>query len=173
MFGDNLKKYRIEKGYSQNDLAEELFVTRQCVSKWEKGVTQPDLQTLSKISELLGVSADELIADCGVESQTKATDKSRFLLIMNIIVAVFCAIAFLVLWRFLPSLIPAHWTHGVIDRYGSRNEVFINLATIAVFLVIDVIAVRRVNNKRVVYICHLVFILFQIANFILIFALYD
>ncbi|MDE6200262.1 MAG: helix-turn-helix domain-containing protein [Clostridiales bacterium] len=176
MFGDNLKKYRIEKGYSQNDLAEKLFVTRQCVSKWEKGVTQPDLQTLSKISELLGVSADELIADCGGESQTKATDKSLFLFIMNIIVAAFCMIGFLIFWRFLPSTIPAHWAHGAIDRYGSRNEIFINLVTVAVFLAVDVIvffAVRRVNDKRAVYICHLVLILLQIANFILIVALYD
>lgn len=176
MFGDNLKKYRTEKGYSQNDLAEKLFVTRQCVSKWEKGVTQPDLQTLSRISELLGVSADELIADCGGECQAKTTDKSLFLFICNIIVAAFCVIAFLIFWRFLPSRIPAHWTHGVIDRYGSRNEIFINLATVAVFLVSDVImffALKRVSDKRAVYVCHIVFILCQIANFILIFALYD
>ena len=53
MFGDNLRRYRIEKGFSQNDVAEKLFVTRQCVSKWEKGATQPDLQTLKQISDLL------------------------------------------------------------------------------------------------------------------------
>ncbi|MDE6293272.1 MAG: helix-turn-helix domain-containing protein [Clostridiales bacterium] len=39
MFGDNLKKYRIQNGYSQSELADKLFVSRQCVSKWEKGIT--------------------------------------------------------------------------------------------------------------------------------------
>ena len=53
MFGANLKKYRLQKGYSQSELADNLYVTRQCVSKWEKGITQPDLDTLSRISELL------------------------------------------------------------------------------------------------------------------------
>ena len=46
MFCDNFKKYRTEKGLSQNDIAEKLFVTRQCVSKWEKGITEPDLETV-------------------------------------------------------------------------------------------------------------------------------
>ncbi|MDE6618840.1 MAG: helix-turn-helix domain-containing protein [Clostridiales bacterium] len=175
MFGDNLKKYRIEKGYSQSDLAEKLFVTRQCVSKWEKGVTQPDLQTLSQISELLGVSADELIAGNGGDGKIHIADKNKLCFVINILIAVFCVIAFFVVWRFLPATVPAHWTHGVIDRYGSRNEIFINLATVAVFLAVDIIiffAAKRVGDKRPLYVCHIVFILCQIANFIFIFAMY-
>ena len=39
MFGDNLKKVRKEKGFSQEALAEKLNVVRQTISKWEKGVS--------------------------------------------------------------------------------------------------------------------------------------
>ena len=47
MFCDNLKKYRRQAGFSQSELADKLYVSRQCVSKWEKGITQPDLETLN------------------------------------------------------------------------------------------------------------------------------
>ena len=63
MFKDNLKKYRKEKGFSQNDLAQKLFVSRQCISKWERGITQPDLQALTQLSDLFEVSIDVLIKE--------------------------------------------------------------------------------------------------------------
>ena len=40
VLGDNIKTYRKNKGYSQETLAQELFVVRQTISKWEKGVSQ-------------------------------------------------------------------------------------------------------------------------------------
>ncbi len=64
MIGDNIKKFRLEKGLTQKALAEELNVVRQTVSKWEKNLSLPDADTLSKISETLGVSVNELL---GVE----------------------------------------------------------------------------------------------------------
>lgn len=61
MVGTNIKKFREEKGYRQDDLAEQLHVTRQAVSNWENGKTQPDLETLQKIAQVLEVSVEELI----------------------------------------------------------------------------------------------------------------
>ncbi len=175
MFSDNLKKYRIEKGFSQNDIAEKLFVTRQCVSKWENGVTQPDLQTLSNLSELLGVSIDELIKPEDGSSHKRSHDINRNLFTVNALVAIFCLIAFVVVWRFMPLTIPAHWTHGEIDRYGSRNEILINMITIIVFFVIDIIVffvLKHINGKRVIYFSHGTVALLPIAYFIIIVAVY-
>lgn len=173
MFGDNLKKYRIRKGLSQNDVAGALFVTRQCVSKWERGVTQPDLQTLSQLSALLGVSVDDLLG--GSPSASEKNHNVNFL-VANILIAVFCLLAFLATWRYLPAKIPAHWTGGKIDRYGSRNEIFINCAATAVFLSVDIFvffAVRRVGDGKIALVAHGAVALFLIAHMILIISLYS
>ena len=57
----NLKKFRVAKNLTQNELAEKLFVTRQTVSGWENDRTQPDVEMLCKISEVLEVSVEDLI----------------------------------------------------------------------------------------------------------------
>ena len=61
-FGEQLRKAREEKGMTQQTLAEQLFVTRQAVSKWECGERYPDLPTTKKISEALDVSLDDLLS---------------------------------------------------------------------------------------------------------------
>ncbi len=63
MFGENLKKYRKKKQFSQESFAMKLFVTRQTVSKWESGLSMPDVQMLLKIAEVLEVSVNELLKD--------------------------------------------------------------------------------------------------------------
>lgn len=56
-----IKKLRIEKGLTQDELAEKLNVTRQAVSNWENGKTQPDIETLTKLAEIFDVSAEKII----------------------------------------------------------------------------------------------------------------
>lgn len=61
MINDNIKKYRKEKGLSQEEMAVKLRVVRQTVSKWEKGLSVPDAEVLIKMSELLEVSVGQLL----------------------------------------------------------------------------------------------------------------
>ena len=61
MIGDNIKFYRKKNQLTQDDIAKECSVTRQAVSKWENGKTQPDIQTLSMIANVLEVSEEDLI----------------------------------------------------------------------------------------------------------------
>lgn len=61
MIAKNIKKFREQKNISQSELAEKLNVTRQAVSNWETGKTQPDINTLHKIADMLEISIDELI----------------------------------------------------------------------------------------------------------------
>ena len=60
-FGSFIKEKRISKNYSQKDLAELLYVTESAVSKWERGVTYPDITLISNICKVLDVSEKELI----------------------------------------------------------------------------------------------------------------
>ena len=61
MVGENIKKIRVEKRMTQEELAEKLSVTRQAISNYETGKTQPDIETLNKIASIFEVSIEEVI----------------------------------------------------------------------------------------------------------------
>ena len=69
-FGEFLKQKRIEKGLTQKQLAQELFVSESAISKWEKNVARPDITLLPNLSKLLGVTEHELIT-ASVDEQAK------------------------------------------------------------------------------------------------------
>ena len=60
-FNNKLYELRKSKGFSQEELASRLNVSRQTVSKWEVGDSTPDMEKLIAISDLFGISLDELI----------------------------------------------------------------------------------------------------------------
>ena len=59
--GERIYKLRTEKGMSQGDLSDALEVSRQSISKWETNGSVPELDKLVKLSEIFGVSLDELV----------------------------------------------------------------------------------------------------------------
>ena len=63
IFADKLIRLRKQSGWSQEELAEQMNVTRQAVSKWEGAQAVPDLEKIIRLSELLGVSTDYLLKD--------------------------------------------------------------------------------------------------------------
>lgn len=60
-FSKQLKKYRELNGYSQETLAEKIYVTRQTISKWENDKTYPDIHNLIALSVLFDITLDELV----------------------------------------------------------------------------------------------------------------
>lgn len=60
VFSENMKKFRLAKKYTQEDVAEKLCVTAQSVSRWECGNTLPDVLLLPEIAKLYGVMVDDL-----------------------------------------------------------------------------------------------------------------
>ena len=71
-FASNLKKYRSQMGLTQEQLATIVKVTPQAVSKWETGSSFPDCAYLIQLSDVLGVSIDELL-DHKVNDMTNVT----------------------------------------------------------------------------------------------------
>ncbi len=59
--GEIIAKLRKERGLSQEELAEALYVTRQAISKWESGAGAPDINNLKNIAAYFNVSVDYLI----------------------------------------------------------------------------------------------------------------
>lgn len=63
IFADKLIRLRKQSGWSQEELAEQINVTRQAVSKWEGAQAVPDLEKILRLSQLFGVSTDYLLKD--------------------------------------------------------------------------------------------------------------
>ena len=69
-FNNKLYELRKQKGFSQEELANRLNVSRQTVSKWEVGDSTPDMEKLIAISDLFGISLDELVLGKAPEPET-------------------------------------------------------------------------------------------------------
>lgn len=61
-FSDTLRKLRTEKGLSQQELADKMYVTRSTVVRWETGSRLPDAAMISRLSEVLGVDVNMLFS---------------------------------------------------------------------------------------------------------------
>lgn len=93
-FGEQLRKAREKKGMTQQSLAEQLYVTRQSVSRWECGDRYPDLLTTKKISQILEVSLDDLLSG---KEMTKLVERNPVIenkLVNSIMIALYASIVF-------------------------------------------------------------------------------
>ena len=90
IFSEKLQILRKNKGFTQEDLAERLSVSRQAVAKWESGQVYPDIFNLIQISNMMNVSVDYLVKDqdCSVnlslEQRTDLDELIEFRLEANI-----------------------------------------------------------------------------------------
>lgn len=73
--GSTIKTLRIAKGMTQEKLAERLGISSQAVSKWERGITYPDIMYLPVLTKVLNVSSDALL---GIESNDKDTKSALY-----------------------------------------------------------------------------------------------
>ena len=60
-FGENLYQLRQERKWSQQEVALRIHSSQQCVSQWEKGITEPTLTYLWRLADLFDIDVDELI----------------------------------------------------------------------------------------------------------------
>ena len=76
--GDKLAELRRKQGWSQEELAERIGVSRQAVSKWESGQTLPDMDKVLLLSEVFGVTTDYLLKD-SVSGSEDVTPSGRLI----------------------------------------------------------------------------------------------
>ena len=73
--GETIAYLRKQKGMTQNELAEKMNVTDKAVSKWERDLYCPEVNSISKLADILGVSVEELLkAKKKDDSNTKLKD---------------------------------------------------------------------------------------------------
>lgn len=79
--GEKIYKLRTERNLSQGDLSEILEVSRQSVSKWENGAATPDLDKIIKLSEIFGITIDELVKNEDVSASPSEEPKKDVIVI--------------------------------------------------------------------------------------------
>ena len=111
-FGEQLRRAREEKGMTQQSLAEQLYVTRQAVSRWECGDRYPDLLTTKKISQILEVSLDDLLSGKEMEKVVERNPVIEKKSVNNIMTALY---AFVVISFFITIV-------DIIIRFPLQSE---------------------------------------------------
>ena len=74
-FGAFLARLRKEKGLTQKELAQQLYVSDKAVSKWERGLSLPDISLLTPLAEILGVTVTELLRGERLEEKSLPVDQ--------------------------------------------------------------------------------------------------
>lgn len=69
MLKENLIILRNVHGYSQEEIAEKIGISRQAYAKWENGATIPDIEKCQRLSDLYGITIDSLIKTTTVDSE--------------------------------------------------------------------------------------------------------
>ena len=72
-FGDKLKQYRLNEGFSQEQLAEKIGVSRQAITKWETKRGLPDVENMVILAELFKLTLDELVLEEVKKQEHKKT----------------------------------------------------------------------------------------------------
>ena len=103
--GNQIKQHRAALNLSQEELAEQIYVTRQTLSNWENGKTYPDVNSLLRLSGVFGVTLDELVKGDipKMKEQIKQTDiiefkRASYILTVMYLVMVVSALP---LWTYL------------------------------------------------------------------------
>ena len=69
MLKENLIMLRNIHGYSQEEIAEKIGISRQAYAKWENGITIPDIEKCKRLSDVYGVTIDSLIKETTVDGE--------------------------------------------------------------------------------------------------------
>lgn len=122
MFYEKLKENRKKLGLSQEALAEKLNVSKQTVSKWESGISMPDIENLVKLSNLFNISTDYLLKDRKSDSDfsyyTVVKEEKRLLSRYKIVGLLLIILSVLILLTLLIVTIVEPMTYMVV---GGRN----------------------------------------------------
>ena len=122
-FSANLKRLRKRAERSQDSLAEELQVSRQTVSDWERGLCYPYIETVVRLAEVLGLSVGEILAGQRIQVYTPETvdtlakesieaysgsERRRMLRRMGAVLAVLALLAAILIPEMLRRAAPEH-----------------------------------------------------------------
>ena len=150
-FSEKLYTLRKQKGLSQEQLAEELNVSRQAISKWESGRAFPETEKLLAVSDYFGVSLDELMKEEAnpvrkdPQEKPKPAGNERKKQTLGLIVCI-GGVVCLLLWGVLSLVFPA-----ASEQIGASSEIRLDgrgILLIVCLLAITAGAVLLLKNSE-------------------------
>ena len=168
ILADKIARLRKKNGWSQEELAEKMNVSRQAVSKWESAQTVPDLEKILMLGDLFGVTTDDLLKD-EIESEEFTSgeepavrrltlaEANEYLALRKTASVRMAAATFLCIFSVIPLLILGAMAE--IPSYGiSENAagaaglvvLFLFIAAAAIATVLNICPLMRLDNKGVI-----------------------
>lgn len=149
-FGEIIKKLRTDKGLTQDELAEKIYVTRTAISKWESGRGFPNIESLKAISKYFSVSLDELLSGEEILAIAENDNKQKERTLRDLIFGLLdCGMALLL---FLPFF--GQKADGVIREVSlialSNTQTYLKTAYIAFVGIMIVLGVMTLALQN----CH-------------------
>lgn len=156
--GENIHSYRVQKNLSQGDLANALEVSRQSVSKWENNSAQPELDKLVKMSQVFGISLDELVFGPSEPEEQQLTTTNGGVPMRHAIPVRVIAGTVLMLFGMIFFLLSIFW--GDHLRFG---EVMGELVSITMVLLS--LSLVATYHQGVLAVCGVIYMLYAILCF--------
>ena len=150
-FGEIIKKLRTDKGLTQDELAEKIYVTRTAISKWESGRGFPNIESLKAISKYFSVSLDELLSGEEILAIAENDHKQKERTLRDLIFGLLdCGMALLL---FLPFF--GQKADGVIREVSlialSNIQTYLKtayIAFVAIMIVLGIITLALQNCRQ-------------------------
>ena len=152
-FGEKIQKLRNQNKWTQEQLAEKLYVSRTAVSKWESGKGYPNIDSLKDIAKLFNKTIDELLSSEEIIDIAKRENTSNIKRTNNLIYGLLDIIS--VLFIFLPLY--AHKAENFVYSVSliSTNDIsnIIKVAYIVILSILSLIGIAElimnfVDNKK-------------------------
>lgn len=174
-FSEKLQNLRKSRGWTQQELADKLYVSRTAVSKWESGKGYPNIDSLKSLAALFSVSVDELLSGGEIlaiaESDGKARAENTCGLIFGLLDVAALMLAFLPLYgKADGDVIRAVTLLGSPDASGGLIAAFFAALAALSILGVAEIAVRYAVGRKSALIVNAASVAFHTAT-ILLFAL--
>ena len=176
-FNEKLKVLRTEKGYTQEEIATKLNISRQSVSKWENGINEPDFETLKKICIIFDCSISDLIDDDKEVTNSKGKNlvsKIDKLVNINIGIVIFSALMIFSFIILLKNEVLINIRFDGTKDYGSKWSYLLLLILPTIMSCIS-FAIKKRKNKND-YISQMIILIVNIMltiGFIILFYLID
>ncbi|HAN21510.1 MAG TPA: hypothetical protein DCP51_07555 [Clostridiales bacterium] len=141
-FGEKLQNLRKSKGLSQEQLAEQISVSRQAISKWEIGESNPDIENIIQISNTFNVSIDYLLKDESLIvnevtvtkiHQEKQLDKKSHSFIIGLVFLSMSFIGLMIFW--ILSIVEPSFNIKKENLYSFLLILFCSLGIVGIFLI--------------------------------------
>ena len=127
-FGERLKKLRKEQGFTQDELADKLYVTRTAISKWETDRGFPNIDSLKQIATIFNMSVDELLAEEDIRNQKQQVEKvskklNKVAMVSYCLAALFVVLSlFIREWYIIVPLILC-WLVGFVFSSFEKHDI--------------------------------------------------